>query len=108
MAHARLGEAKRLASGESPREFYAEVARALRGFVADKLDAAEAGLQITEIEKDLKAKQVSEEVVTEVTAILEHCDLKRFAPEGDDAEAEVLFLKRVSGVMTGLSRELKR
>ena len=43
MARKRLARAKGLAAGD-PRGFYAEVAGALQGFLADKLNVAEAGL----------------------------------------------------------------
>jgi hypothetical protein len=103
-----LAEAKRLAEGDSPREFYAEVARALRGFVADKLDMAEAGMQMKDVEHGLASHGVSEGLVQEVSACLEQCDLLRFAPEEDDADARVRFLERVSTAMTGLNREVGR
>jgi hypothetical protein len=108
VAHARLAGAKRLAEGDSPREFYAEVARALRGFVADKLDMAEAGMQMKDVEHGLASHGVSEGLVQEVSACLEQCDLLRFAPEEDDADARVRFLERVSKAMTGLNREVGR
>lgn len=108
VAHARLSEARRLASGESPREFYAEVARALRGFVADKLNVAEAGMQMSDVEAGLKTAGVSDVVLQEITACLEHSDLQRFAPPKGDPGEESRFLERVSSVMTDLSREIKR
>ena len=45
-----------------PREFYAEVARALRGFIADKLNVAEAGMQMTDMEMGPGDAGVSEAV----------------------------------------------
>lgn len=108
VAHARLGEARRLAKDGAPREFYAEAALALRGFLADKLNVAEAGMQMTDVTEGLAQKGVSREVADEVLACLDHCDLNRFAPERDDAEAESRFLERVSKVMTELNRGMGR
>jgi hypothetical protein len=108
IAHARLAEARKLATGESAREFYAEVARGLRGFVADKLDMAEAGMQMKDVEAALRNHGVSEEVMQEAFACLEHCDRQRFAPPTSDAAEEARFLKRVSEAMTDLSREMGR
>ena len=108
VAHARLAEARRLATGESAREFYAEVARGLRGFVADQLNMAEAGMQMRDVETVLRTRRISEEVMQEVFACLEHCDRQRFAPPTADAGEEARFLKRVSETMTDLSRELGR
>ena len=50
MARRRLSEASKLAEGDDARAFYAEVARALRGLVADRLNLAEAGLKNSDVE----------------------------------------------------------
>ena len=108
VAHARLSEARRLATGEAPREFYAEVSQALRGFVADKMNVAEAGMQRRDAQEGLRKEGVSDEVTQELLDCLDHCDLQRFAPPKEDAGEEARFLKRVSEVMTELSREMGR
>ena len=91
MAHARLSDARRLATGEAPRDFYAEVARALRGFVADKLNIAEAGMQVGDAREGMGREGVSGSVIQEVLDCLDHCDLQRFAPPKEDA-GEVLIV----------------
>ena len=108
VAHSRLAEARRLAGGDTPREFYAEVAQALRGFIADKLNMAEAGMQMADVEVGLRDNKVSEGLAREVAECLEHCDLQRFAPPKSDPGEEARFLERVSGVMTDLNREMGR
>jgi hypothetical protein len=108
IAHTRLAQARRVAGKGTPREFYAEVARALRGFVADKLGIPEAGMQMREAEAELRDREVSEELVTEVVACLDHCDRQRFAPPGSDPEEEARFLKRVGALMTSLNRAVGR
>jgi hypothetical protein len=108
VAHARLAEAKRMATGEAPREFYAEVAKALRGFVSDKLDVAEAGMQARDVDRGLRSEGVPEELVQEVLDCLEHCDLQRFAPPKEDPGEETRFLKKTSKIMTALNREIGR
>ena len=103
-----MAEAKRMAAHEDPRTFYAEVARALRGFVADKLDMAEAGMQERDLDVGLRKDGVPEEVVQEVLECLSHCDLQRFAPEREGSGEEKRFRERVSEVMTELSRRMGR
>jgi hypothetical protein len=97
-----------MAGGEAPREFYAEVARALRGLVADKLNMAEAGMQLREVRGTLQERGASDQVVQEISACLDHCDRQRFAPPEADAQEEARFLDRVARVMTELNREVKR
>jgi len=108
IANKRLAKARRMARGDAPKEFYAEVASALRGFMADKINVAEAGMQIREASEQLEARGASEDVIQEVGACLDHCDRQRFAPPESDAEEEARFLDRVAGVMTDLNREVGR
>jgi hypothetical protein len=108
LARKRLAEARRLASGADARPFYAEIARALRGLVADRLNLAEAGLQTAELESLLRARSVSDATVAEVLACLEYCDRQRFAPPGTDPEEKARFLGRVGDVMTAVDKEMRR
>jgi hypothetical protein len=107
VARKRLARAREMAGGGAPRDFYAEVARALRGLVADKLNMAEAGMQLRELTGTLKERGASEDVVQEIASCLDHCDRQRFAPPGADAREETRFLDRVARVMTTLNREVK-
>jgi len=108
VAKKRLARARGMAGGESSREFYAEVALALRGLVADKLNVAEAGMQLRDMARALGERGASGEVIQEISDCLEHCDRQRFAPPETDAREEARFLDRVARVMTELNREVKR
>jgi hypothetical protein len=108
VAKKRLARARGMAGGDAPREFYAEVARALRGLVADKLNMAEAGMRFREVTETLKERGASEKVIQEISSCLDHCDRQRFAPPETDAREEARFLERVAGVMTDLNREVRR
>lgn len=108
VAHARLAKARKLVGADRSREFYAETAQALRGFIADKLDVAEAGMQMRQVEGALRSGGVSQGVLDEVSACLAHCDRQRFAPSEKDVGEEERFLERVGAVMTALTREVGR
>jgi hypothetical protein len=108
IAHSRLAHARRLASGGKARDFFAEVALALRGFVADKVNVAEAGMSTRDAEAALRDRGVSDPAIEEFTACLDHCDRQRYGPEAGDPGEEARFLERVSKVMTELSREMER
>jgi hypothetical protein len=107
VANKRLAKARGLAGKDLSREFYAEVALALRGFVADKLNVAEAGMQMREASNQLKGRGAPDDLVQEVSACLDHCDRQRFAPPESDPVEETRFLDRVGQVMTRLNREVK-
>jgi hypothetical protein len=107
VARKRFAEARRLAGRNDARAFYAEVARALRGLVADRLNLPEAGMQLSELGAGLMRHGVSESTVGDVLECLEHCDRQRFAPPGVDEEERTRFLDRASAVMTRLHREVR-
>ena len=93
--------------GDDARAFYAEVARALRGLVADRLNLAEAGLKNTDVEEALSRKGVDDATRADVLSCLEECDRQRFAPQGGDPEAKSRFLERVGGLMTRLDKAIR-
>ena len=105
MARKRLARAKGLAAGE-PRDFYAEVAGALQGFLADKLNVAEAGLVREEVERRARRRGVSDETLERLFACLDDCDLRRFAPPGAGREPPEAVLERAAGLMGDLAKEL--
>lgn len=107
VARRRLSEARRLADGDDPRAFYAEVAHALRGLVADRLNLAEAGLKNSDVERVLAEAGVDEALRTEVRDCLEHCDRQRFAPPSADTQERRRFLDRAGSVMTSIDKAVR-
>jgi hypothetical protein len=106
-ARKRLAEARRLSAAGDARAFYAEMARALRGLVADRFNLAEAGLQTDDVDRALVGRGVAASMREEVRAYLEHCDRQRFAPPGDDPEEKERFLERAAELMTRLERGVR-
>ena len=107
VAKKRLAHARRLTSGRDARAFYGEVARALRGLVADRLNLAEAGLQASELAARLAARGVGDTTMDEIRGCLEHCDRQRFAPPEADPEEKARFLERVADLMMDLDRAIR-
>jgi len=108
VARKRLGRARALAAEEGDREFYAEAARALQGFLADKLNVSEAGLMTEAVRFRLVERDVPEPVVAEYLDCIAHCDRQRFAPSGGGVTEHERFLERCESAMTALDRELAR
>ncbi len=107
MARKRLARARSLASGD-PRAFHAEVAGALEGLLADKLNVAEAGLVREEAGRLAAERGVSAETLERLFACLDDCDLQRFAPQGAEREAPERVLERAAGLMNDLVKELAK
>ena len=107
MARKRLARARSLASGD-PRAFHAEVAGALEGLLADKLNVAEAGMVRDEAGRLAAERGVSPETLERLFACLDDCDRQRFAPQGADREPPERVLERAAGLMNDIVKELSR
>ncbi len=106
IAKKRLGEARRVMAEGDARAFYAEVERALRGFLADKLNVAEAGFMSEVAEAELRRRGVSEADTKEYFDCLGECDRARFAPPGSSAEEKSGFFDRAAEAMTSVQEGL--
>ena len=104
-ARRRLARAKRLAPGD-PRDFHAEVAGALQGFLADRLNVAEAGLLREEAGRLARRRGASDETLQRLFSFLDDCDLQRFAPAGAERERPEGVLERAAALMGRLAKEL--
>ncbi len=107
MAKKRLARARGLAGGD-PREFYGEVAGALQGLLADRLNIAEAGLVREEAGRIAARRGASPDTLERLFACLDDCDRQRFAPAGAEREPPERVLDRAAGIMNDLARELSR
>ena len=106
IAKKRLGQARVVMSEGDARAFYAEVERALRGFLADKLNIAEAGFMSEIADRELGRRGVPLEATKEYLACLGECDHARFAPPSTSAEGKSVFLGRAAGAMTAVQEGL--
>jgi len=80
MAMKRLSKAEGLLQLEKQKEYFAEIARALLGFAADKLNLAEAGIVSSELEARLRERGAPDATIEPYLQLLKVCDYQRFAP----------------------------
>lgn len=106
VAKKRLGHARALLSEGEARDFYAEVERALRGFLADKLNVSEAGFMSDDAESELRERGVPRDVAGEYLECLGVCDRARFAPEGASSHERADFFERAAAAMTAVQEGL--
>ena len=102
-AKKRLAAAEKLLKVGSTADFYAEVERALASFMSAKLDTPVAGLVRAELVARLTAAGVPEDVRTRIVAVLETCDLGRYAPGMGEAAARRRTLNDAQAAMEGWS-----
>jgi hypothetical protein len=107
---ARSAAAKRLrgaqallAKGEASA-FYAEVARAITGYLADKQGVVASGLTREELARALMERGHAEEVVRRLLRVLDDCDRARFSPASGEAPAREAMLTRADQIINDLDR----
>lgn len=88
------------------QEFYDELARALKGYVGDKLGIAPSSLISDVISDKLISRGVQPETAQEVIDVLNDCEMARFTPSGsDDAMADVI--QRATAAVKAIENTLK-
>jgi hypothetical protein len=100
----RLKGARALLQRGESLAFYAEVARAVTGYLLDKQGVAAAGLTREELAAALRARGHGEEAVRRLVRVLDDCDRARFAPGSGDAPAREAMLGRADQVLNELDR----
>jgi hypothetical protein len=99
VANKQLQTAKKFLQNNDAKRFYAEVQRALMGFLGNKLNVAEAGLVTEGIQKMLEEKNVAPAVAAAYIDCLHTCDFQRFAPsESDGAEMKRFYNQAQSAI----------
>lgn len=92
IAMKRLSKANKLLNERTQKEYYAEIANALMGFLGDKLNISAAGIITDEVEDLMKEKNVSVDVIEKYISCLQTCDYQRFAPSsGGFVEMKTFF-----------------
>jgi hypothetical protein len=103
-ASKRLLGAKALLAKGDAAAFYAEVARSLTGYLADKQGVAAAGLTRDELSAALVARGHSEDLSRKLGRVLDDCDRARFSPSAGDAPAREAMLGRAENILSELDR----
>jgi hypothetical protein len=102
MARQRLARAKKLMKSQDSKAFYREVARAITGYLADKMNVPAAGLRLEEMTKELERREADQQTVDKLNHCWEECDLGRFAPVAGTPEAMVNLLAEAEEFIVSL------
>ena len=81
VAKKRLKQAKAYMSGNDSSKFYAEVLKALWGYLSDKLSIPVSELNKENITSELEKYGADEDVVKDVMNVLDKCEFAQYAPE---------------------------
>ena len=83
-------------------EFYAEVSRALSGYLADKQRISTAGLTREELSRALAERGHTKVTIDKLIALLDACDQARFSPGAESSAAQEAVLQRADAVLSAL------
>lgn len=87
----RLDAARKFLETKKREEFYAEVSRALWGYLSDKLGIPPADLSMEGVTSSLRGRSIPEEVMAKLTSTIERCEFERFSPSTDSAEMDGVY-----------------
>ena len=91
IAGKRLQKAASFLSSGTFEGFYEEIHKALWGYLSDKLSISVSELTRNSVIELLKVRGIEEEVINNLSAILDKCEYARFAPQSSGSEASVIY-----------------
>jgi len=87
--------------------FYTEVSRALWSYLGDRLGIEQAEVTIERVVAELKARSIDGGLVHAVRALLESCDMARFAPTALELSSMQRVYEEARRIIIELERSLK-
>lgn len=91
VAKKRLKLAKEFMANNDKNKFYAEILKALWGYLSDKLSIPVSELNKENISQELIKYGVAENVVTSIIAMLDRCEFAQYAPELSDSNMNEVY-----------------
>ncbi len=108
VARKHLRTAEGLLKQNQPRAFYAELERAVRGFIGNRLNVAETGLTHAQLDERLAEAGTPPQTREALRALLEECDRIRFAPVLPDRAAMEAARDRAGHIIVLLDEHFKQ
>ncbi len=106
LARKHLKEAERLLAAHQPQAFYEEIARAVTGFIGDRLNVAVIGLTLEQLNRTLAEHQVPASERNTLRTILIECDQARFSPVQPTMEIMETATERAATLITDIDARL--
>jgi hypothetical protein len=106
VAKNRLKTAARLMNENNYKEFYTELALALFGYLEDKLHIPKAEFTIERASEELRQKNVSEDLISELKKGAEKCEFVRFAPGAEKTTAMKEMYDELAKVIINIEKNI--
>ncbi|MCJ7813376.1 BatD family protein [bacterium] len=108
LAKKRLSTTKSLLKPSTQKAFYAEMGRALMGYLGDKLNIDEAGMMTDDVRKLLNKKGVEEKDVELIFDCIRICDMRCFSPSDLDEDEMKVFFQKVQLAIRHVDKRLSK
>jgi len=106
IATSRLKKASIYLKDAKQEAFYNEISQALWGYLCDKFNISLSELSKESVRAALQSKAVDENIITQFTDTLDHCEFARFAPGDKSTIMEHIYNEALT-IITKIERELK-
>ncbi len=107
IANRRLREARRAEGSADEDAFFTLLARSLSEYAADTLGVSRHGVSRDDLTARAGERGVPPETIGELRALLDRCDMGRFAPGGNLREEREELLRRAEEIILGLEKALR-
>jgi hypothetical protein len=104
MARKRLSDAEKAMKAGDSKAFYAEIFKAMYGYLGDKLGQPAANLSKPLIRQSLQSAGADAEPIEETIAVIETCEMARFAPAAEQSDNSfyqrtVSLIEKLEGIL---------
>ncbi len=101
----RLKTAGTYLKNKKKTEFYKEILTAVWGYIGDKLSIEASNLQREKINDILIQKNIDQEIINSLIALLDTCEYAQYAPVGENEKPEHIY-KKASEIINELEKKL--
>ena len=106
VAKNRLKLAKKLMDTQNYKEYYTELSSALFGYLEDKLHIPKSEFTIERASDELRSKNISVDLITELKTSAEKCEFVRFAPGAEKSGAKKDMYDEIAEVIINLEKNI--
>jgi hypothetical protein len=98
VAISRLKQSAKLLKADDSAGFYEEVARAVWGYISDKLNMQGSEFSRDKVQEKLIAQNVPQENIDMLIAVMENCEYARYAPGGNHEGMENMYNEAIAAI----------
>jgi hypothetical protein len=91
---------------QNHKEFYTELSSALFGYLEDKLHISKSEFTIERASDELRKRNITEELISDLKTGAEKCEFVRFAPGAEKSAAMQEMFDEIADVIINLEKNI--